>query len=145
MDPGRLAIGGVLLTLLGTIAFAVASETASLWLLSLSLVVRGAGLGATNNPALSAVYRQMPRSEVANATTALNVVQRIGAPLGTAFMAVLLQWRVGVSASLPAAFAQTFTACVALNALTLVPALFLIGARSRGGSPRPDDVVTLTE
>jgi EmrB/QacA subfamily drug resistance transporter len=129
-DPGRLAMGGVVITVLGTMAFAFATETTSLWLLSISLVVRGAGLGAISNPVLSTVYRRLPKSEVANATTALNVVQRIGAPLGTALMAVLLGWRTAASASLSTAFAETFTACVALSALTLVPAFFLVGATS---------------
>jgi hypothetical protein len=130
----------VLLTLLGTLAFTRASEESSMTLLALSLVVRGAGLGATNNPALSAVYRHLPKSEVPNATTALNIVQRMGAPLGTAVMAVLLQWRMGV-ASKAQAFAETFTVSVALSALTLVSAAFLVGAGARGRagaiSPRP--------
>jgi len=136
-DPGRLVIGGVSLTLLGTIVFAFGSETTSMGLLCASLVVRGAGLGSTNNPALSAVYRHLPKSEVANATTAVNVVQRVGAPLGTAIMAVVLQWRADVCASLPAAFAQTFAACLALSIFTLLPATFLVGAASRSARTRP--------
>lgn len=130
-DPGKLALGGVALALLGTLAFTLASEHTSMLLLGASLVVRGAGLGAINNPALSAVYRFVPKAEVANATTALNIVQRIGAPLGTAIMAVVLQWRLLVAPSKAHAFAQTFTASVAFSALTLVSAAFLLGARAR--------------
>jgi MFS family permease len=128
-DPGKLVIGGVLLTLVGTVVFARVSTTTSPWLLGASLVVRGAGLGATNNPALATVYRRLPKSEVANATTALNVFQRMGAPLGTALMAVVLAWRVSVAASLADAFAQTFAVSLAVSALTLVPAAFLVNPR----------------
>ncbi|MDB4956825.1 MAG: Multidrug resistance protein [Myxococcales bacterium] len=124
--PGRIVIAGVSMTLLGTVAFCFASETTSLWLLSLSLVVRGAGLGASNNPTLTAVYRSLPKSEVANATTALNVVQRMGAPLGTVLLAVILAWRTSAASSLSSAFAQAFVACLVLNALTIIPALFLV-------------------
>lgn len=116
-----------MVTLLGTLGFTFAAETPSLWLLGASLVVRGAGMGASTNPALSAVYRRLPKSEVANATTALNVVQRIGAPLGTSMMAVVLQWRAVASPSLAQAFGQTFTACAVLSALTVMPAWFLLG------------------
>ncbi len=140
-DPGKLAIGGVILTLLGTIAFTQATEETSMGLLALSLVVRGAGLGATNNPVLAAVYRHLPKREVANATTALNIVQRMGAPLGTASMAVFLQWRGARSPPKGEAFRETFSISVAFSLLTLVSAAFLVGAgaRSRSLSPLPTE------
>lgn len=128
IDNGKIVIGGVILTLLGTYAFMQVSETSSYWLLSLSLVLRGAGLGATAAPAISAAYKTLATDEIPNATTAINIVQRLGAPLGTATMAVTLQW---FTARLPAAeprssaFAYTFAVSGALSALAIFAGLVL--------------------
>jgi EmrB/QacA subfamily drug resistance transporter len=138
-DPGKLVIGGVALTLLGTLVFVRPFEHVPDWVLAAFLVVRGAGLGATNLPGMAAVYRQVPKREVANATAALNIVQRMGAPLGTAIMAVVLQWRLGAAPSRAHAFAETFSASVLFSALTVVSALFLVGARA------PDDAAAPPE
>jgi hypothetical protein len=123
-------IAGVLATLLGTWAFTQATEHSSQLLLSLSLVVRGAGLGATSTPALSAAYKHLRRDEIPNATTAINVVQRLGAPLGTATMAMTLQRFVaasdGARAGVARAFARTFTVSAGLSALALFAGLALV-------------------
>jgi EmrB/QacA subfamily drug resistance transporter len=127
-DPGKLVIGGVVLTLLGTLVLVWPFEHVPDAVLAAFLVVRGAGLGATNLPGMAAVYRQVPKREVANATAALNIVQRMGAPLGTAIMAVVLQWRLGAAPSRAHAFAETFSASILFSALTVVSAMFLVGA-----------------
>ncbi|HEY2747396.1 MAG TPA: DHA2 family efflux MFS transporter permease subunit [Polyangia bacterium] len=133
-DPGKVCIAGVLTALAGTIAFTQATDHSSYLLLSLSLVVRGAGLGATSTPALAAAYKHLRRDEIPNATTALNIVQRLGAPIGTATMAVTLQrFAVGAGKSpalLARAFAHTFTVSAALGALALFAAFRLIAANN---------------
>jgi EmrB/QacA subfamily drug resistance transporter len=128
-DNGKIVIGGVLVTLLGTYAFTQASDQSSYVLLSASLVLRGAGLGATAAPAMSAAYRQLSRDEIPNGTTAINIVQRLGAPLGTATMAVTLQWFLArlpaTRAPLASAFAHTFAVSAALSGLALFAGLVL--------------------
>jgi predicted MFS family arabinose efflux permease len=128
-DPGKIVIVGVLLTLAGTAAFTMASEHTSLVLLSISLVVRGIGLGATGTPVLSAAYKALSPEEIPNGTTAINIVQRLGAPLGTAVMAMTLQ-RFALNAhgreSLSRAFAHTFAVSAALSALSLCAGIALV-------------------
>jgi EmrB/QacA subfamily drug resistance transporter len=131
IGDGRLVFIGVLTTLLGTLAFMCVSDRSSYLLLSFALFVRGIGLGATNTPALAAAYRHLTRDELPNATTVLNVVQRLGAPLGTATMAVVLQRFMSAShaqdaPTLAHAFANTFMVSGALSALALFAALSLI-------------------
>jgi EmrB/QacA subfamily drug resistance transporter len=132
-DSGRLVVAGVLTTLLGTLAFTQATAHSSYALLSLSLLVRGAGQGATSTPALAAAYRHLTHEEIPNATTAINIVQRLAAPLGTATMAVVLQrFAVGVGDSkalLAEAFAHTFTVSAVLSALALLSGLALVERR----------------
>jgi EmrB/QacA subfamily drug resistance transporter len=141
-DNGKIAIAGILTTLLGTYAFTQATDHSSYVLLSLSLVVRGAGLGATSTPVLAAAYKHLARDEIPNATAALNIVQRLGAPLGTAAMAMTLQrFAAGIvgrdeSRSLLAnAFAHTFTVSAGLSALALVAALALVRRKHAHSSP----------
>ena len=129
IDHGKLVVLGVLATLVGTLAFTQATDHSSYLLLSAALVVRGAGLGATNTPALAAAYRNLSHDEIPNATATLNVVQRLGAPLGVATMAVALQ-RFAPAHPSPAllahAFARTFTLSAILSALALFAAFALI-------------------
>jgi EmrB/QacA subfamily drug resistance transporter len=133
-DNGKVMVAGVLTTLLGTFAFTQLTDHSSYLLLSLSLVVRGAGLGATSTPALSAAYKYLTRDEIPNATTAINIVQRLGAPLGTATMAMMLQRfsaATAPGASLAGAFARTFAVSAGLSALALLAGFALIGMTPR--------------
>ena len=125
-DNGKIVIAGVVATVVGTYAFTQATDHSSYVLLSLSLVLRGAGLGATSTPALAAAYKPLARDEIPNATTALNIVQRLGAPLGTAMMAVTLQRFIEVDTNRAHAFAHTFTVSAALSALALFAGLRLV-------------------
>ncbi len=133
VDHGRLVAAGVLVTLAGTLAFVAAARHGSIPLIALSLALRGAGLGATSTPALAAAYAHLAHDEIPNATAAINVVQRLGAPLGTAAAAVMFQRSVaalgGASPTreaLAAAFERTFVAGAAVGALALVAALALV-------------------
>ena len=128
-DNGKIVIAGVVTTLLGTYAFTQAGAHSSYVLLSASLVLRGAGLGATAAPAVAAAYKHLSAAEIPNGTAAINIVQRLGAPLGTAAMAMTLQWflvRLSKSrASLAGAFAHTFAVSAALSGLALFAGLVL--------------------
>ncbi|HEY2516726.1 MAG TPA: DHA2 family efflux MFS transporter permease subunit, partial [Polyangiaceae bacterium] len=129
IDNGKIVIAGVLITLLGTYAFMQVTDHSSYVILSLALVLRGAGLGATAAPAMSAAYKHLSREEIPNGTAAINIVQRLGAPLGTATMAMTLQWFLarlpGTRAPLASAFAHTFIVSAALSGLALFAGLVL--------------------
>jgi EmrB/QacA subfamily drug resistance transporter len=148
-DNGRIMIAGILTSLAGTYAFTQVTDHSSYVLLSLSLVVRGAGLGATSTPALTAAYKHLRRDEIPNATTAINIVQRLGAPLGTVTMAIALQRFTaelapdGSRSALAKAFAHTFAVGAALSALALVAGLALVraGAQTREPEWRPEGVL----
>jgi predicted MFS family arabinose efflux permease len=130
IDNGKLVMVGVLTTLAGTYAFTQVTDHTSYVLLTASLVVRGAGLGATSTPALAAAYKHLHPDEIPNATTAMNIVQRLGAPLGTATLAVALQlFSIGHSSTrelLAGAFAHTFMVSAALSGMALFAAFGLI-------------------
>jgi EmrB/QacA subfamily drug resistance transporter len=137
-DAGWLVIAGVVTTLLGTWAFVAVGNHTSYVLLGASLVLRGAGLGATATPAVAAAYRHLAQDDIPNGTATFNIMQRLGAPIGTAVMAVTLQhfvWRAGGGSVAPSAlaraFGHTFAVSAALSALALFAGLVL--ARSVPG------------
>jgi len=125
---GPVVLAGIALVVTGTLPFALGAPA---WLLGIGLFARGAGMGATLMPAMAAAYQVLPDAQVARAASALEIVQRTGASLGIALLAVLLQHRVGAGSlsdldSIPASAATwTFVWALVLTALAFVPALFL--------------------
>jgi MFS family permease len=121
--PRRTMLAGIALSLLGTIAFTRLGSAPGGVLLTLSLLVRGAGLGAATAPGMTTLYGSLERSRIPRAASAFNVVNRIGGSLGTALLAAILHSELSAVPA-PAAFGTTFTWALALSALTLIPALF---------------------
>jgi uncharacterized membrane protein YhaH (DUF805 family) len=124
------------------------SGRSSYWYLAGALFLIGAGLGATITPSMAAAFQDLDHADIPGATTAINVVQRVAASLGTALLAVVLQRAIAANVSgfhggigqaaalarndpqhaAPAiadAFGTTFWVAFALTAAALVPALLL--------------------
>ncbi|GAB3139182.1 DHA2 family efflux MFS transporter permease subunit [Amycolatopsis stemonae] len=119
----RMMLAGIGLSLLGIIAFTQLGSAPSGVLLTLSLVVRGAGLGAATAPGMTTLYGSLERSRIPRAASAFNVINRIGGSLGTALLAAILHSELTKAAG-PSAFGMTFTWALAISALTLIPAAF---------------------
>ncbi|TDD84084.1 DHA2 family efflux MFS transporter permease subunit [Actinomadura rubrisoli] len=124
MAARPLILTGIVLTLAGTVAFTQLGSDPAGWLLVLSLVVRGAGLGVVMAPGMATVYASVQPHETARAAGAVNTLNRVGGSLGTAILVVVLQRSLGHHADAAAAYGETFWWAVGLSALTLVPALF---------------------
>jgi MFS family permease len=154
LGGGRVALVGLTILTLGTIPFAFIDASSSYSLLAVLLVVRGFGIGGSMMPAMAAAYATLQGPDVPRATSALNVMQRVGGSIGTALLAVVLQGNIkdqlagqGSSAGAPAAsgtlerlpedlrqrvaeplaaaFASTFWWAVGMSVLALVPAAIL--------------------
>ncbi|MEU4251657.1 DHA2 family efflux MFS transporter permease subunit [Amycolatopsis sp. NPDC026612] len=121
--PRRMLLAGIGLSLLGTVVFTQLASAPGGVPLTLSLLIRGVGLGAATAPGMTTLYGSLERSRIPRAASAFNVVNRIGGALGTALLAAILH-RELTAAPPPAAFGTTFSWALALSALTLVPALF---------------------
>jgi EmrB/QacA subfamily drug resistance transporter len=146
---GHVVLGGLVLLLLGLLAYTQVGADTSLWWLGLALFVMGLGTGSTMMPAMSSAYRTLEKAAVARATTALNIIMRVGGSLGTALFAVVLQSQISdrvpsthgsgldaagravaegggdVAAELAGAFGHTFWWVLAVGALAFLPALAL--------------------
>src|SRR5947209_7846949 len=91
---GRVAFVGLLVLCVATIPFALVKADTSLAWLEVVLFVRGLGVGATMMPSMAAAYATLDHAAVPRATSALNVIQRVGGSIGTAVLAVVLQHQV---------------------------------------------------
>ena len=124
---------GAVLSLIGTIPFALAGPDTSVALLGLALLIRGFGGGSITIPSAAAAYASVPRESLGHATTAINICQRFGGPTGTTGLAICLQI---AEARLPApaqAYAVAFWVLAGIAAAALLAASQLPG---RGRGPR---------
>ncbi|MET7393776.1 MDR family MFS transporter [Dactylosporangium sp. NPDC005572] len=134
IGPRPLVVVGALITAAGTVPFALLPTDPNDIVLSASLLLRGIGMAAVGIPAMAAAYHQLPHAAIPQATSIVNVIQRVGAALGTAVVAVILQQQATRDPSGVHPYANTFwwTAGFALLLLpcaALLPAL--LPARTR--------------
>jgi EmrB/QacA subfamily drug resistance transporter len=147
---GRVAVAGLLATLVATLPFALIGAHTSYWLIGTAMIARGFGIGMTMMPAMSAAYASLRPSDIAHATPQLNVLQRVGGSIGTAILTVVLQ--NGISDRVAAAgrtapdviapaFSNTYWWVFAVTAVALLPALLLarVEGRRRGRPAAPPE------
>lgn len=135
-----VASAGMVLAALGMLAYTQVGPGTSYLYLSAALLVVGAGVGATVVPSMAAAFQALSRAETPRATSALNVIQRLGGAVGTALFAIVLSRQTGAGAgaggagaggadALARAFGTTFWVAAGLIAVAVVPALLLPRAR----------------
>jgi EmrB/QacA subfamily drug resistance transporter len=95
----RVVPVGILLALAGAFAYTQIGVDSSYEYLAGALFVIGAGLGATITPSMAAAFHDLEHAEIPGATSAINVVQRVAASLGTALLAVVLQRTIAANVS----------------------------------------------
>jgi MFS family permease len=141
---GPLSLLGVVLTTVATIPFALVGAHTSILYLSVVMFLRGMGIGFAFMPAMTAAFAALERSEIADATPQLNVLQRVGGSLGTAVLAVVLQRALSGSHTLAAAasaYGIAFWASTAMTAVAIVPTVILLRAeRAARAAPGADEV-----
>jgi EmrB/QacA subfamily drug resistance transporter len=139
LGPRPVVLAGTALAALGTLPFALAGPHTSELLLSVALVVRGAGLGAATIAVMAAAYESLSTDEIPHASSATRIMQQVGGAFGASVLAVVLERQITAHAAagaarLAAAFGATFWWCLGFTALGLAPALLLTGRR---GAARP--------
>ncbi|MCM0084321.1 DHA2 family efflux MFS transporter permease subunit [Geomonas sp. Red32] len=86
-----VASGGVFINLAGTLPFLwMAHAGFSMPLSVAGLYLRGVGQGATGIPSLAAAYASVPQNKLSLAATAINIVQRLGGPIATTTLAIVI-------------------------------------------------------
>jgi EmrB/QacA subfamily drug resistance transporter len=137
---GPPALFGAILTTLATIPFGLIGAHTSTVELSFSLLVRGMGIGFAFMPAMTAAFAALDRSELADASPQLNVVQRVGGSLGTAVLAVVLQRALAGAHTIggvASGYGTAFWFSAAMTALAVGPAIVLLRAERAARAAHP--------
>jgi EmrB/QacA subfamily drug resistance transporter len=117
---------GVVLTLLGTVPFVWMTQRGfNSAGVMLGLLFRGLGQGAIGIPTVSAAYASVPKEKLSLATTAVNIVQRIGGPTATIAIAILVTMGARKTDAGESAFLPAFLGLGVLQLVTLTFALRL--------------------
>ena len=156
----RIVPAGLVVVTLATLGYTqLGAHTSFAWL-AVSLFIRGIGFGFVMMPAISAAYQTLAAPQVPRASTAINIVQRVGGSIGTALVAVVLEHQISVqvhgltggltgATTAPAsvvakvaqpfasAFGNTFWWVVGMTVVALVPALLLVRVPT-SARPVPD-------
>jgi EmrB/QacA subfamily drug resistance transporter len=122
--PRQLVLAGLAFELVGNLAYTSVGADSSQALLSLSGILRGVGMGLAFPALLGASYRSLSHAAIPRASTTINILQRIGGAIGTAFFVVVLQHGLDAGHG-AAAFTTTFWWVVGATALCALPALLL--------------------
>jgi EmrB/QacA subfamily drug resistance transporter len=137
---------GIILVLLGIAFFTQLTPDTSYAYYLGALFVFGIGQGATAMPLTAAAYTRLAHDAIPRATSALYIIKWLGASLGTAALAIILDraidaeipsfsgvaldplpsaTRIYIAPLLADAFATTFWVALALTATAFVPAMLL--------------------
>jgi EmrB/QacA subfamily drug resistance transporter len=134
---GPVALVGVVVTALLTIPFGLIGAHTSIVLLSFAMFLRGAGMGASFMPAMTAAFAALDRSEVSHATPQLNVINRVGGSVGTTILAVVLanaERGAHTASAAASAYGTAFWWSTAIAALAVIPCIVLM--RAEGSARR---------
>jgi MFS family permease len=125
----KVSAGGAFLAFAGTLPFLYLANHGLLpAVLAFALFIRGVGLSAIGVPSISAAYASVKRQDLPMATTALNIVQRLGGPTLTTLCATFLAWRLGSTQphdTVSGPFTAAFLVLCALHALLFAAAMRL--------------------
>ncbi|MGY4920310.1 MDR family MFS transporter [Streptomyces sp. 900116325] len=146
-----LVLWGTAATALGTVAFTQLLAVPDDILLSVSLFVRGLGLGFVGVAITAGAYRDISATAIARATGMISVVQRLGASFGTALIAVILAIELPNASASPgtrhiaSAYGNTFWWMLTFTLINFIPVAVLPRPRSKhpplklSGSAQPAD------
>src|ERR1700754_1715520 len=87
---GKIVIPGLIVLLASTVGLTQLDGDTSYWTLSAVLFVMGIGMGFSMMPLMSGAMQTLRRIQVARASTTLNIIQQVGASIGTGVMSVIL-------------------------------------------------------
>jgi EmrB/QacA subfamily drug resistance transporter len=127
---------GIAVTALSAIAYTQVTSSTPEWALTASLLPWGVGIAAVAVPVSAAAYDGLPAALIPGATSAITMVQTVGASVGAAVLAAILQNRTAYHPGAPAAaYADTFWWVLGFTVLTAAPALLLPVRRAARPAP----------
>ncbi|MEU6811657.1 DHA2 family efflux MFS transporter permease subunit [Streptomyces sp. NPDC046831] len=137
----RLVPVGALLIGAGALVFTQSDADSSQVALTVAQLAAGFGMGLVGAPTMGSVYRTVPGEAVAGATGAVFILNQIGASLGIAVVALLLQGGGAHTAPTADSFGNAFWWPVAAAVVVLVAGLLLPGKPQPAPAAAPAEPV----
>ena len=122
-----VSAGGAGLAFLGMLPFLwmIEHQFSPVWA-ALSLFATGAGQGTINIPSITAAYSSIPKDRIPLANTALNIAQRLGAPIATTLLAMVMSLSMHAATNAePQRFFVVFIVLTGFHLMTVGAASFL--------------------
>jgi EmrB/QacA subfamily drug resistance transporter len=117
----KVSASGAIVSLLSALPFVYfAQHSIAGVALSVALFFRGMGQAAIGTPSISAAYNAIAKPQLPMATTALNIVQRLGGPTMTTALATFLAWQMHAHGPAPKVFVAAFALLAGLHAVLLL-------------------------
>ena len=123
----KVSVAGAFLTALAAAPFIYMGRYGLFTLpLVATLFVRGIGQAAIGLPSISAAYSAVPKRDLPMATTTLNILQRLGGPILTTAVTIVIEWKGANGARFfHFPFSAAFIFLTALQCLLVLSALRL--------------------
>ncbi|EGW41889.1 putative membrane protein [Desulfosporosinus sp. OT] len=127
---------------IGTLPFAFVGTDTDYILLSVALLIRGAGLGGLLIAIMTSAYNGLQREQVPHASTATRIFQTIGGAFGSAILATVAQQQMAGHPdsdlhSISHAFGVSFWWVIGFTVAAVIPALFLTMRKKSGLETAP--------
>lgn len=130
-----VVILSLIITLLGTFPFMYFDKASSLFIIIVTFLIRGIGIGGITIPLMSDAYTGMERSAIAQASIATRIIQNIGGAFGSAILATILSSSINSTnptiAHYTTAYHNGFFASLIVSLIIFIPALFLTSKKTR--------------
>jgi MFS family permease len=124
-----VTLPAIAITFIGTLPFVFFDAATPVWLIWLTLLVRGMGVGGVTIPVMTDAYVGMPKPRIPQVSIATRIINNVGAAFGTALLAtVVTNAFAGPTsglAGLTSAYHAGFLVSLAFTVIALLPAAFL--------------------
>ncbi|MGW9423032.1 DHA2 family efflux MFS transporter permease subunit [Streptomyces koyangensis] len=132
-----LVPAGAALVAIGTVGYTQAGASSNLVVLAACSVVSGLGLGMVGAPAIASVYRTVPPSSAAGASSALMILNQIGGSMTVALVAWVLASKTLAADSLTTGFHHAFWWVVGAAVIVFLFGFLLPGRPEQQPAPEP--------
>ncbi|KRK39455.1 DHA2 family efflux MFS transporter permease subunit [Loigolactobacillus bifermentans] len=124
-----VTLGGLAITLIGSLPFIYFNQHSAYWLLMLVLFVRGIGAGAILSPLMTDAFVGADKQFSAQVSIATRIMQNVGGAFGSAFLATIVvgyqNQHAHTLTQIATSYQQGFLWAVIFTAILALPALFL--------------------
>lgn len=125
-----IVIISLLVTIIGTLPFAFAGADTNQILLSVALLIRGAGIGGLLIPIMASAYLGLKKEQVPHASIATRILQTIGGAFGSAILATIVEHQISIGSvtniqNVASAYNVAFWWSIGFAVIAIIPALLL--------------------